>query len=70
VRSHILRDDPAGYAASCAAVAGVASQDRPSRIARATLVISGANMEIIANASHLSVLETPAEFDAPLRAFF
>ena len=31
--------------------------------------IPGARMEIIANASHLSVLETPAEFDALLNAF-
>ena len=42
IRSAILRNDAAGYAASCAAVAGVAWQDRLSRIACPTLVISGA----------------------------
>ena len=89
IRSSILRNDAAGYAASCAAVAGVAWQDRLSRITCPTLVISGARdagappamgqaiaeripgarMEIIAGASHLSVLETPAEFDALLARF-
>ena len=89
IRSAILRNDPAGYAASCAAVSGVAWQDRLSQITCPTLVISGARdagappamgqaiaeripgarMEIIENASHLSVLETPAEFDGLLRAF-
>ena len=89
IRSAILRNDPAGYAASCAAVAGVAWQDRLSRIQCPTLVISGARdagappamgqaiaeripgarTEIIAGASHLSVLEMPAEFDALLKAF-
>jgi 3-oxoadipate enol-lactonase len=89
IRSAILRNDPAGYAASCAAVAGVAWRDRLSQVACPTLVISGARdagappamgraiaeripgarMEIIENASHLSVLETPAEFEGLLRAF-
>ncbi len=89
IRSRILRNDPAGYAASCAAVAGVAWQDRLGEIGCPTLVISGARdagappamgeaiasripgarMEIIANASHLSVLETPAEFDALVKDF-
>jgi 3-oxoadipate enol-lactonase len=89
IRLAILRNDPAGYAASCAAVAGVAWQDRLPRIRCPTLVISGARdagappamgqaiaeripgarMEIVADASHLSVLETPAEFDALLKAF-
>jgi 3-oxoadipate enol-lactonase len=89
IRSRILRNDPAGYAASCAAVAGVAWQDRLGEIKAPTLVISGARdagappamgqaiaervpgarMEIIENASHLSVLETPSEFDALLRGF-
>ena len=89
VRAAILRNDPAGYAASCAAVAGVAWQDRLSRITCPTLVISGARdagappamgqaiaervpgarMEVIADASHLSVLETPAEFDGLLKGF-
>jgi 3-oxoadipate enol-lactonase len=89
IRSAILRNDAAGYAASCAAVAGVAWQDRLSRITCPTLVISGARdpgappamgraiaeripgarMEIIGNASHLSVLETPEEFDGLLREF-
>ena len=89
VRARILSNDPAAYAASCAAVAGVAWQDRLGEIRCPTLVISGARdagappamgeaiasriagarMEIIADASHLSVLETPAEFDALLRTF-
>ena len=89
IRSRILRNDPAGYAASCAAVAGVAWQDRLGEIQCPTLVISGARdagappamgeaiasripgarMEIIVNASHLSVLETPAEFDALVKDF-
>ena len=89
IRSATLRNDPAGYAAACAAVAGVAWQDRLSQIRCPTLVISGARdagappamgraiaeripgarMEIIENASHLSVLETPAEFDGLLRGF-
>ena len=89
IRSTLLRNDPAGYAASCAAVAGVAWQDRLAQIACPTLVIAGARdagappamgqaiaeripgarMEVIANASHLSVLETPAAFDALLNAF-
>ena len=89
IRSRILRNDPAGYAASCAAVAGVAWQDRLSQVKCPTLVISGARdagappsmgqaiadripgarMEIIENASHLSVLETPAEFDGLLKTF-
>jgi 3-oxoadipate enol-lactonase len=89
IRSRILRNDPAAYAASCSAVAGVAWHDSLARIACPTLVISGARdagappamgqaiaeripgarMEVIANASHLSVLETPAEFDALVRGF-
>jgi len=89
LRAAILRNDPAGYAASCAAVAGVAWQDRLGSIRCPTLVISGARdagappamgqaiaervpgarFEVIAGASHLSVLETPAEFDALLRSF-
>ena len=89
IASTILRNDPAGYAASCAAVAGVAWQDSLARIQCPTLVISGARdagappamgqaiaeripgarMAIIAEASHLSVLETPAEFEALLQGF-
>ena len=89
IRSRILRNNPAGYAASCTAVAGVAWQDRLSQVKCPTLVISGARdagappsmgqaiadripgarMEIIENASHLSVLETPAEFDGLLKTF-
>jgi 3-oxoadipate enol-lactonase len=89
VRAAILRNDPAAYAASCAAVAGVAWQDRLAAITCPTLVISGARdagappamgqviaelipgarFELIADASHLSVLETPAEFEALLRSF-
>ena len=88
IRATILRNDPAGYAASCAAVAGVAWQDRLSQIKCPTLVVSGARdagappamgqaiaervpgarMEVIANASHLSVLETPAEFEGLLKS--
>ena len=89
IRARILRNDPAGYAAACAAVAGVAWQDRLAQIAVPTLVISGARdagappamgqaiadripgarFEVIADASHLSVLETPSEFDALLGSF-
>jgi 3-oxoadipate enol-lactonase len=89
IRSRILRTDPAGYAASCAAVGGVAWQDRLSRIVCPTLVIAGARdagappamgqaiadripgarFELIADASHLSVLETPAAFEALVRSF-
>ena len=89
IRASILRNDTPGYAASCAAVAGVAWLDRLATIACPTLVIAGARdpgappamgeaiasrvpgarMEIIADASHLSVLETPAEFEALLKAF-
>ena len=89
IRSRILANDPAGYAASCAAVAGVAWQERLGEIRCPTLVISGARdagappamgeaiasrvpgarMEVIADASHLSVLETPAAFEALLKRF-
>jgi len=89
VRATILRNDAAGYAASCAAVAGVAWLDRLAQIRCPTLVIAGARdagappamgqaiaeripgarLEVIANASHLSVLETPTEFDMLLRGF-
>ncbi|MFL6680517.1 MAG: alpha/beta fold hydrolase [Burkholderiaceae bacterium] len=89
IRAAILRNDPAAYAASCNAVAGVAWQDRLAEIRCPTLVISGARdagapppmgqaiaeripgarFEVIADASHLSVLETPDEFEALLRAF-
>ena len=89
IRSRILANDPAGYASSCAAVAGVAWQDRLGEIRCPTLVISGARdagapaamgeaiasrvpgagFEVIAGASHLSVLETPVAFEALLRSF-
>jgi len=89
VRSRLLRDEPASYAASCAAVAGVDWLDRLGEIRCPTLVIAGARdagappamaqaiaeriagatLHVIADASHLSVLETPAEFDALVRAF-
>ena len=89
VRATILRNDPAAYAASCAAVAGVAWQDRLATVRCPTLVISGARdagappamgqaiaervpgarFEVIADASHLSVLETPEAFEALLRPF-
>ena len=89
IRATILRNDAAGYAASCAAVSSVAWQDRLAQIRCPTLVISGARdagappamgraiaeripgarMEVIANASHLSVLETPTEFEGLLKSF-
>lgn len=89
IREVILRNDPAAYAASCAAVAGVAWQDRLGEVRCPTLVISGARdagappamgqaiaervpgarFEVIADASHLSVLETPGAFEALLRSF-
>jgi 3-oxoadipate enol-lactonase len=89
IRAAILRNDPAAYAAACAAVAGVAWQDRLGEIRCPTLVISGARdagappamgqaiaeriagarFEVIADASHLSVLETPDAFESLLRGF-
>jgi 3-oxoadipate enol-lactonase len=89
VRAAILRNDPPAYAASCAAVAGVAWPDRLGQIRCPPLVISGARdagappamgqaiadrvsgsrFEVIADASHLSVLETPEAFEALLRSF-
>lgn len=85
LRQQLLRADAAGYAASCAAVADVASLGGPAALAALrcpTLVISGAHdvgatpamgralaaaiagarFELIDDASHLSVLETPATF--------
>ncbi len=89
VRERLLRTDPAGYTACCAAAAGVAWQDGLAAIACPTLVIAsardagtppamgqaiaeripGARLEIIQGASHLSVLEAPAEFEALVGAF-
>jgi 3-oxoadipate enol-lactonase len=89
IRSRLLRDDAAGYAASCNAVANVDWLDRLGEIRCPTLVIAGARdagappamaqaiaeripgakLQIIDNASHLSVMETPAEFDGLIRAF-
>jgi 3-oxoadipate enol-lactonase len=42
IRARLLRDDPAAYAASCAAVAGVDWLDRLASIRCPTLVIAGA----------------------------
>jgi 3-oxoadipate enol-lactonase len=42
IRARLLRDDPAGYAACCAAVAGVDWLDRLASIRCPTLVIAGA----------------------------
>ena len=82
IRQRLLRDDAAGYAASCRAVADVDWLDRLAQVRCPTLVISGARdagappamaqaiaeripgatLHVIADASHLSVLETPDEF--------
>jgi 3-oxoadipate enol-lactonase len=89
IRSRLLRDDAAGYAASCHAVAAVSWTDRLSQIQCPTLVIAGARdagappamgaaiadripgatLKVIENASHLSVMEAPAEFDDLIRGF-
>jgi 3-oxoadipate enol-lactonase len=82
IRNRLLRDDAAGYAASCHAVANVDWLDHLAKVRCPTLVIAGerdtgappamgqaiaehipgAVLDIIADASHLSVLETPEEF--------
>lgn len=82
IRQRLLRDDPAGYAASCRAVAEVDWLDRLDEVRCPTLVIAGArdagapppmaqaiaerirgaDLHVIDDASHLSVLETPDEF--------
>jgi 3-oxoadipate enol-lactonase len=82
IRSRLLRDDPAGYSASCDAVGNVDWLERLSAVRCPTLVIAGARdagappafaqaiaervpgaqLHVIADASHLSVTETPGEF--------
>lgn len=82
IRQRLLRDDAAGYAASCHAVATVDWLDRLAAVRCPTLVVAGARdagappamaeaiagripgavLHVIADASHLSVLETPGEF--------
>jgi 3-oxoadipate enol-lactonase len=89
IRQRLLRDDPAAYAASCEAVAGVDWLDRlpavrcpalviagardagaPPEMARAIAErIPGARLEVLDDASHLSVVETPAAFAALADAF-
>ena len=89
LRAVLLRADPAGYVASCRAVAGVDWLDRLSTVTLPTLVIAGgrdagatpamareiadriagAEIEIIADASHLSVTEAPDLFFAAVEAF-
>ena len=89
LRAVLLRADPAGYVASCRAVAGVDWLDRLSSVTLPTLVIAGgrdagatpamareiadriagAEIEIIADASHLSVTEAPDLFFAAVEAF-
>ncbi len=89
LRAVLLRADPAGYVASCRAVAGVDWLDRLSTVTLPTLVIAGgrdagatpamareiadriagAEIEIIADASHLSVTEAPDLFYAAVEAF-
>ena len=89
LRAVLLRADPAGYVASCRAVAGVDWLDRLSTVTLPTLVIAGgrdagatpamareiadriagAEIEIIADASHLSVTEAPDLFFAAVVAF-
>jgi 3-oxoadipate enol-lactonase len=89
IRARLLRDDPAAYAACCAAVAGVDWLDGLAAIRCPTLVIAGArdvgappamgqaiaervagaHFHVIEHASHLSVVETPAVFDALVSDF-
>jgi 3-oxoadipate enol-lactonase len=88
LREQLLHTSPAGYAASCQAVADVNWLDRLPEIRVPTLVIAGARDEgatpamaqaiaeripdaelsVLAEASHLSVVETPSRvFDAVQR---
>ena len=89
LRAKLLRADPAGYVASCHAVAGVDWLDRLSAVRAPTLVIAGARdagatpemaqaiaeriagaeLKVLADASHLSVVEQPAEFLAAVSSF-
>ncbi len=88
-RRLLLRNAPAGYVASCHAVANVDWLDQLPDIRCPTLVVAGgqdvgapvamseamveripgARLEVIADAAHLSPVETPAAFMALLRPF-
>ena len=88
-RRLLLRNDPAGYAASCHAVANVDWLGVLSQVRCPTLVIAGgqdmgapvamseamveripgARLEVIADAAHLSPVETPAAFMALVDGF-
>jgi 3-oxoadipate enol-lactonase len=51
-------------------IAGARDVGAPPAMAQAIADrIPGATLHLIDGASHLSVLETPAEFEAPIRAF-
>ncbi len=85
----VLRNEPAGYVASCHAVANVDWLDRLGDVRCPTLVIAGAEdvgapvamsqaiserisaarLEVIAAASHLSVVEQPKAFGERVRSF-
>ena len=89
VRDTLLRCDPAGYVASCHAVANVNWWAQLGAIKAPTLIIAGAldlgappamaqamqaaipaaRLVLLAEASHLSVAEQPAEFAALARGF-
>ncbi|MES2101463.1 MAG: alpha/beta fold hydrolase [Pseudomonadota bacterium] len=88
-RAKVLSSDPAGYAATCAAVGGVDWLERLNTVTCPTLVIAGAldvgapvamaqaiveripgaELVVLDQASHLSVVEQPAAFAAALDTF-
>ena len=89
LRARLLRSDPAGYVASCHAVAGVDWLDRLAGVRMPVLVIAGARdagatpemareiagrikgaeVEVLADASHLSVVEVPEAFASCVERF-
>lgn len=88
-RATLLRNDPQGYAACCAAIAdvdwlgglaqvrcptlviaGALDQGAPVAMSQAIAdAIPGARLEIIEQASHISVMEQPAKFRELVMAF-
>jgi 3-oxoadipate enol-lactonase len=88
-RAVVLRCDPAGYAACCAAVAGTDWLERLSQVACPALIIAGAldvgapvamaqaiaeriggaELVVIDETAHLSVVEQPHHVERLVRAF-